>query len=281
MATAVTQPQEPEVKPNEPEKDPETGKFIYTYQPRDAEGQFIGKPYRFLYTDHQDLIRQLTDAKANGDRYIHEVKTGKRKLQGEPAQPVPEFKPAPEDADEAERKRREEFRVTAEKEFGAPVETVRETFKKATVLSDKMTAYLWAMNKQAEGYYPCQENAKTISDWLAEKNLAYSPANYDLAFEELKDKLVQAPREQAPADSTQQQPPPTRTEEVKPRSTGVIPGQFAGTRQPNRTERQPLSAERFRQIDKMGRDAWLKLRRTNPAEAEAFQAMKYGAQPQQ
>jgi hypothetical protein len=281
MATAVTQPQEPEVKQNEPEKDPETGKFIYTYQPRDAEGQFIGKPYRFLYTDHQDLIRQLTDAKANGDRFIHEVKTGKRKLHGEPAQPVPEFKPAPEDADEAERKRREDFRKTAEKEFGAPVETVRETFKKATTLSEKMTAYLWAMNKQAEGYYPCPENAKTISDWLAEKNLAYSPANYDLAFEELKDKLVQAPREQAPADSTQQQPPPTRTEEVKPRSTGIMPGQFAGTRQPTRTDKQALSMERFRQIDKMSRDQWKRLQRENPKEAETFLAMKFPAQPQQ
>jgi len=278
MATQVTQPVEPEVKTNEPEVDEATGKFIYSYHPRDKEGQFIGKPYRFLYTDHQDLIQQITEAKENGDRFIHEVKSGKRQLVGEAAVPRPEFKPAPESPEEADKKRREDFRKTSQEEYGADPETVRDTLKKAAKLEEGITAYHWALNKQADGYYPCAENGKKIATWLTEQKLAMTPANYDLAFEELRDSLVQEPKEQ-PADSTQQ-PPPTRTE-VRPQSTGIIPGQFAGTRQPGRQERQPLTTERFRQIDKLSRDLWKRLERENPNEAKAFLAMKFPAQPQQ
>lgn len=272
MSTTVTQPVEPEV-------DQETGKFIYNYQPRDSEGQFIGKPYKYLYTDNQDLVRQITEGKEQGDRYIHEVKTGKRQVHGEPAVPRPEFKAAPESVEDADKKRREEFRKTAQEEFGADPETVRNTLKKASQLEEGITAYHWALNKQADGYYPCSENGKKIGAWLSEKKLANTPANYDLAFEELRDSLVQAPKEQPPADSTQQQQP-TRVE-VKPQSTGIIPGQFAGTRQPGRTEKQPLTRERFRQIDKLSRDQWNRLQRDNPNESKAFLAMKYPAQPQQ
>lgn len=265
---------QPVMTDNQPEVDKETGKFVYSYQPRDSEGQFIGKPYRFLYTDHQDLLKQITDAKEMGDRYIHEVKTGKRQVIGEPAAPRPEFKPAPESPEEEDRKRREEFRKTTQEEFGADPETVRNTLKKATQLEEGITAYHWALNKQSEGYYPCAENGKKITAWLNEKKLAMTPANYDLAFEELRDSLVQAPKESA--DSTQQQPT-----QAKPQSTGIIPGQFAGTRQPNRMEKQPLTAERFRQINRMSRDEWNKLRRVNPKEAEAFLEMKNpAAQPQ-
>lgn len=265
---------------NQPEVDQATGKFIYNYQPRDSEGQFIGKPYRFLYTDHQDLIRQITEAKEHGDRFIYEVKTGKRKLVGEPAVPAPSYQPAPESTEEVERKRREEFRKVAEQEFGAPIDTVREDIKEGRKTRERLEAQNWAMNKQADGYYPCHPNAKKIADYLFEKQLKPCSANYDLAFEELRDSFVKEPQEQAqPADSTQQQAPPAPTQ-AKPQSTSVIPGQFSGTRPPNRTEKQPLTRERFREINKMSRDQWKKFERTSPKEAEAFLAMKY-AQPQQ
>ena len=274
----ATQPiVEPEVKNAQPEVDPETGKFVHIYQPRDAEGQFIGKPYRFLYTDHMDLVRQIEQAKEHADRYIYEVKTGKRQVNGEAAAPKPEFVPAPESTEEVDKKRREEFRKTMREEFGAEPEVVRETLKKSTKLEEGVTAYHWALNKQAEGYYPCADNSKKIVAWLTEKKYAFTPANYDLAFEELKDSLMKAPQE-ITADSTQQ-PPPTKAE-VKPQSTGIIPGQFAGTRRPNPTDRQPLTRDRFREIDKMSRDQWKKLERTNPKDAQSFLAMKH-AQPQQ
>ena len=282
MATQVTQPVEPEVKENQPEVDPESGKFIYTYQPRDSEGQFIGKPYRFLYTDHQDLIRQITEAKENGDRFIHEVKSGKRKLQGEPATPVPTYQPAPESTEEDERKRREEFRKTAEQEFGAPVDQVRADMKRARELEEYLVCNTWAMNNT--DYYACAKNAQDISKWLKsqEPPLKVSAANLDLAFEALKETLVPKPQEPAaPADSTQQQPP-TRTE-VRPQSTGIIPGQFAGTRQPNRTEKPLMSVDRFRQIDRMSYPLFQKLKRDNPTEYWNFVRMKETAkaQPQQ
>jgi hypothetical protein len=281
MATQPTITEEPEVKKTEPEVDPETGKFIYPYQPRDSEGKFIGKPYRFLYTDHMDLIRQMEEAKENADRTIYEIKIGKRKIVGEAAVKDPDWQPAPESTEEAERKGREEFRKRAEQEFGAPIEEVRKTLRQQRETAAITVAQNWALNKQADGYYPCKENAKKIGDWLREKQYAFTPANYDLAFEELKDTLVPTPPPEQPAitaDSTQQQP--TRAE-IAPKSTGIIPGQFAGTRSPNNTEKRPLTKERFREIDKMTRDQWKSLQRVNSKEAQAFLTMKFGAQPQQ
>jgi vacuolar-type H+-ATPase subunit H len=275
----ATQPQITEEVKNQPEVDQETGKFIHTYQPRDAEGQFIGKPYRFLYTDHMDLVRQIEQAKESADRTIHEIKTGKRKLVGEAAVKNPDYVPAPDVPED--KKARDDWRRVAEQELGAPLDDVRDRLKRQRQMEEGFAAYNWALNKQADGYYPCPENGKKIAAWLKEKDYALTPANYDLAFEELRDSLVKAPKEpEAPADSTQQ-PAAQPTQAARPQSTGIIPGQFAGTRQPNRTEQQPLTRERFRQIDKMSRDEWNRLRRTNVKEADAFLQMKSPAQPQQ
>lgn len=280
MATQVTQPVEPEVAQNEPEKDPETGKFVHVYQPRDAEGQFIGKPYKFLYSDHMDLVRQLEQAKEHGDRYIHEIKTGKRAIVGDPAQPRSNYQPAAESAEETERRERESFRRVAEKEFGAPLEEVRTDIREAREMREYTLANSWALENEANGYYTCPQNGREMAKYLTENKLAVTRKNLDLAFEALKDTLVPKPQEQAPpADSTQQQPPSTRTE--TPRSTGVIPGQFQGTRPGAQAERQPLTRDRFRQIDKMNRDEWVRFQRTNAKEAQAFLSMKFPAQPQQ
>lgn len=278
MATQVTQPVEPEVTQNEPERDPETGKFIYKFQPRDEAGQFIGKEYTFYYTDHMDLVRQLTDKSVNEQRYINDLKTGKRAIVGDPATARSDYQPAAPSTEEAEQQERERFRKIAEKEFGAPLEEIRTDIAQSREMRDYTLANSWALENESNGYYICPKNAKDITKYLSENKLALSRKNLDLAFDALKDTLVPKPQEQVPpADSTQQQPP-TRTE-VRPQSTGIIPGQFQGTRPGARTERQPLTAERFRQIDKMSRDEWVKLQRTNAKEAQAFLSMRYPAQP--
>jgi len=193
---------------------------------------------------------------------------------------MPSYQPAPESTEEAEKKRREEFRKTAEQEFGAPVDQVRADMKRARELEEYLIAQNWALANEGNGYYICQANAKKMYGWLntQEPPLRLTSANLDLAFEALKDTLVPKPQEQ-PADSTQQ-PTPTR-EPVKPQSTGMMPGQFRGTRQPLTPDNRPLTVERFRQIDKMSRDQWKRLERDNSKEATAFLAMKYPAQPQQ
>lgn len=270
---------QPAVVENQPEVDQETGKFIFVYQPRDAEGQFLGKPYRFLYTDMPDLNRQIIEAKEHADRVVYEIKTGKRKIVGEAAVKNPDWTPAPEPSEDEEKKRREDFRKTAEAELGAPLDSVRQNLKKAQMLDEYLIAQNWALNNP--GYYTCRENAEKMEKYRKEKNLALTASNLDLIFEELKDTLVAAPtpQQEPPADSTQQQAPPTQ---AKPQSTGIIPGQFSGTRQPNRTEKQPLTRERFRQISKMSLSEYKKLERANPAEVLSYNEMKAkAAQPQQ
>jgi len=261
----------------EPEKDEVTGKFIFHYQPRDSEGQFIGRPYKFLYTDHQDLVKQIAEAKEQADRTIHEIKIGKRKIVGEAAVKNPDWTPAPEPAEDEEKRKREDFRKVAEAEFGAPLDSVRQNLRKAQLLDEYMVAQNWALNNPE--YYACRENAEKMEKYRKEKNLALTASNLDLIFEELRDSLATAPA--APADSTQQQVEPTK-EQPKPRSTGIVPGQFQGTRPGTRQETRPLTVERFRQIDRMSRDQFNALRKSNPKEYWAFVEMKSPkAQPQQ
>lgn len=154
MATTVTQPVEPE-------KDEATGKFVYNYQPRDSDGQFIGKPYRFLYTDHQDLVQQLTEAKEHGDRYIHEVKSGKRQVHGEAAQPQPDFKPIAA-ATEEDKTRREQARRDLEAELGAPIDAVRDRLKRAGELDEYLLAQQWASENEANGFFICPANGRMM-----------------------------------------------------------------------------------------------------------------------
>lgn len=271
-------PERTEQQQQQPEVDAATGKYIYSYQPVDTDNNPIGRPYRFLYTDHMDLVKQLTEAKANGDRFIHEVKTGKRKLERELAQEQPDFKAAPY-KDEFDQQVREDWRKNAEAEFGVPLDSVKERLKKARDLEQYLLCQSWAINKEADGYYICPENGKTIAKYMADNNLAYTQANLDSAFEDLQDTLVSKPKEATvittPADSSGNGSSQTGTPPAKQPQTasGFEPGQFQGAR-PGTQEQKPLSAERFRQINKMSRDEFNRLKRTNQREYDAFVAMK-------
>lgn len=288
QATQATQPEQTQAtQPVEPQKDPATGKYIHMYQPKDADGNAFGKEYKYLYTDNADLVKQLQEGKEQGDRWIHEVKAGKRQVNGEKAQPVPDYKPAPDSADDTDKRRREEFRKTFQEEFGTSVEDGRERFKQQRGLESRTAAYNWALNKQADGYYPCTENAKKISEYLKTHDLANTPANYDIAFDDLKSELIATPEESkqsasdSPKSPNEQSSGSTQTPD-KTQSTGIIPGQFQSTRPEKPGSKPPLSAERYRAIDKLGHDAFMKLERTNKAEYNAFLLMKIErSQPQQ
>lgn len=268
-------------QPQEPEKDQATGKYVYSYQPKDAEGQPIGRPYRFLYADQGDLVQQLTAAKENGDRFIHEVKSGKRQLQGEQAKPAPEYKPAAESADEADRKRREEFRRTAEQEFGAPLDDVRDRLKRGRDLEEYTTCNSWVIGKESQGYYICPENTKAIAEYMAANKLAYTYQNLDLVHDELKQegRIIERPAPQtdfapAPAGDSQDGTQPPKQAAPPKASTGIVPGQFAGTRREASEAKPPLTAERYRQINRMSRDDFNRLKRTNAKEYDAFIQMR-------
>lgn len=286
-ATQVTQPEQTQAtQPVEPQKDQATGKFVYTYQPKDADGNANGKEYKYLYTDQADLVKQLTEGKEAGDRWISDVKAGKRQVNGEKAQPVPEYKPAPDSADESDKRRREDFRKTYQEEFGTTVEDGRERLKRQRATEDNQAAVNWAVNKQADGYYPCLENAKKIGKYLKDNGLANSPSNYDLAFDELKGELLAEPAKSEHHDSDSPKSPNEQASgstptPAKTQSTGIIPGQFQSTRPEKPGSKPALSAERYRAIDKMGRDAFNKLKRTNQAEWNAFLIEKAARSPQQ
>jgi len=251
-------------------------KQLYEYQPKDAEGSAIGRPYKFYYTDHQDLVTQLTSAKEAGDRYIHEVKTGKRQVKGEAAIEKPSFQPAAESAEDVEKRRREEFRSTAEKEFGASLSTVRDTLRRANDFDDYLIANQWAVNHEGDGYYICQENAQAIAQYLQENKLRLSEKNLDLAFEELKDSLKTKPvPSETPATPTRDSGANGATQQ--PRNNGATSGIKPGDRRIPAPSKTKLTTERFRAIQKMSAPEWKQLQRHSPDEAALYLEMKSGS----
>ncbi|VVB52757.1 Uncharacterised protein [uncultured archaeon] len=261
----------------EPEVDAASGKKVYSYQPLDADKQPIGKPYRFLYTDYPDLVKQITEAKESGDRYIHEVKTGKRQVQGDPAVPKPDFKTV-EATDEADKKRREQYRKDFEAEIGAPVESVKARLKFADDIRDYQIMSGWALDKQEEGYVICQENYRAIKGYMDEHKLEIANVkNLNLAFDELGDKLkLSKPEATSSTEVTNSSSSPTTAAPAAPSkpASGVRPGQFEGQRPSTATENTPLSAKRYREIKLMSYPEFKKLERTNAKEYWAFVEMK-------
>lgn len=274
-----------------PEVDSATGKMIYKYQPTDTDGTPIGREKRYLYSDHNDLVSQLTKANSNADKFIHEVKTGKRKIEGDPAVARPEFKAREMSKDEQvsttmglqnPEKSRDSIRQYLEAELGAPLDVVRGTLQNASGMAIRQLAQEWSLENEANGYYIHPENAQSMVTFLEQNKLDYTRKNFDLAFEELKDSLVQRPSDnsqvtvQTPVQQTPSAETPSQTRNTnRTVSTGIIPGQ-SGAR-PRPTNQTTLSSERFRSIDKMSLNNFKQLQRDNPKEAELFLKLKHGS----
>jgi len=268
----------------EPQIDPTTGKFIYTFDSVNDDGET--KQYKYLYKDHLDLANQLVDSKKNGDKYIYEVKSGKRTLTPAKHQ---EFKPVAPTTDE-DKKRRDLARKDFEDELGAPIASVREQLKEARMIREYTVMNQWALNKQAEGYVFCPENGKAMAAFLEGDNPEKKPLdqgnvkNLELAFETLRDagklKLDNSSTTESTSSSTDDGNSSRASKDngTQPSrsQSGVKPGTFeGGAPRSGSTDKQPLTAQRFREIDLMSRDQYLKLQRTNRKEFDAFLLMKF------
>lgn len=249
-------------------------KKVYEYQPTDREGKPLGRLYRLEYTDDADLIKQLSEAKQEGDRFIHEVKTGKRQVQGEAAIAKPSYQPV-EATEDADKIRREALRKDVEAELGAPLDSVRDTLKRASDFDEYLIANQWAVNAESNGYYVCSENANAIAKYLRENKLRVSEKNLDLALEELRDTLVTKPAE-IPVTPTQDDGASGATQPARSNngSTGIQPG----NRRIPTPQKPKLTPERFREINRMSAPQWRMLQRHSPSEATLFLEQKHGPQ---
>lgn len=271
--------------PEETPVTPAVEKQTYSYQAKDKQGNPVGNPQIFYYTDQADLIQQITDANQNATCRIHELK--EQVAKAEKAAPRGEYKPRELTADERFQSTvdlqdpthaQKALRQMVEAEFGAPIDEVRANLKRARDIDEKLLAQNWALNNESKGYHICHDNAVAMATYIMQNNLALTEANLDLAFEVLKETLV--PR---PSDTQAAQIPETQSREAIPSetrskpqtaSTGIIPGQFGGNRRP--TAKAPsLSTERYKAIDRMTRQDWLKLQKHSPQEAELFLKMKH------
>lgn len=273
-----TQVDEQQNAATQPQQDPETGKYVYTFDSVDADGNT--KQYRYLYTDGLDLARQIQESKVNGDRYIHEVKSGKRALT--PAGERPNFKTVEAQAEE-DKTRRAQWRKDLEDEIGAPLDGIKQRLQLADNLHQYTVMRNWAEEKQNDdGYVICQSNSALLLDFLNGNNPEKKPLemankkNLDLAFEELKDKLILSDGKSNGTTDSTSAPKNDATQQSSRPSTGVKPGLFEGARPTTNTSEQPLTTKRYREIDRMSLSEFKQLERTNRKEYDAFVKMKHG-----
>ena len=101
---------------------------------------------------------------------------------------------------------------------------------KMSRMEEQITTMLVEKEAQAflrgcKDYYPCDENLKTIYSWMVKNNLNPVHANFQYAYDQLKEFLIPRPQVAAPAPAVEPiitvEPPPAATAPVRPVSSGL------------------------------------------------------------
>jgi hypothetical protein len=265
----------------------EQKKWVREIQPTDENGNPIGHLQRFEADTQQELIDKLATAHLNGSKLIYELKTGKAKkpdlTNAEVSKnPPSSFKPRDFTADEAFQTTlemqnpataRQAVRKIIEAEFGAPLDEVRQSVAQARNINYKFEVDSF-LSEHSHDYYPCQQNLMTMNSFLEQNNLVPTGKNLNLAFDYLKDSLVQRPvtpstealppQAQAIPENTGTISQPVQRTQPRSVSTGIIPGQFSGSRPGPKPEGLTMEI-----INKMSYDR-LKAERRNPSFEAAY-----------
>jgi len=223
-------------------------------QPTDKEGQPIGQPHVYYYTDEADLQRQLSETVINGSRRIYELKLGTpvkfevpegaEMQQDEPDEEIPEFKPRELTADEkfaiAAKMRDpativEGFDQLQEARTGAKPEVIAKVQNQAArnSASAKRDAARVRARTEALAFQELHPefvtnpaNSNAMITYLNTRNMPCTLKNFELAFTALKNDellILQEP-EPEPEVKVVQEPkiePAPRTEEAPTRIRGT------------------------------------------------------------
>lgn len=248
----------------------EEKKWVVEYQPTDEAGNPIGRPTKLEADTQQELIEKMKETNIQIVRAYHKLKTtggAKPDLKDAEQRKAParqvkrewtpdeEFQTATELLQPATSRRA--VRKIVEAELGMPIEELHEIREGISKVNRGFIEQNF-LAKHREDYFAHLENEKAILGYLDENNLAFTSKNLELAFEYLKDSLIQRP--QAPAQIPPEVPAEQTNPPQRPRTvtTGLEPGESSGN-PPAKSKGLSWAI-----IDKMSDEEWEKAKR-NPA----------------
>lgn len=184
-----------------------TKQWTISYQPKDENGDPVGREQTFTGASLEEVTEKLSAAHENASvQYYKERKARKFEdmIDVDPAQPLRKYEGKPLSAAEliALQKQLNDpaglttaFRKMIEAEFGAPIETIRERLQwtefqeRDNLMDQAVTAFL----QDHPEYYNHNRNRDDMSTWLEKRGLPVTRKNLESAYQALKDDLIARP----------------------------------------------------------------------------------------
>lgn len=204
------------------QRDEAKGLFFVEYQPRDREGNPVGRLQRFEAPTEIELAGKVAAAHSNATVAYHEERKARKLenfVQPRKSRPIYSFESRPLTADErtqiaADARKPESiveaFRTVIEAEFGAPLEVVRENLRDVEEKKQRefLLAEATAFQESHPDYFPCPANERDMYAYMQKKDYAFDRDGLALAFDALRNDLVQRPE---PISETPAAPAPSNS----------------------------------------------------------------------
>jgi hypothetical protein len=204
----------PEITP-EPAPLPEEPEKIYEYQPTDELGRNLGGKQVLKYRTQDELAQKLTEQNVLLVRKLRE-QTKKRRLGTIDPEDIPDTAPKFDTPlDFTPRQLTSEDRIQLSRDlldperfdqanstmceatFGQKPEAIRQTLATLQTTSLRLLAKSEAdaFVSGTPGYYKCQENFETITNWMLKNNLSPVRDNFKRAYDAMlkAELLIEAP----------------------------------------------------------------------------------------
>jgi hypothetical protein len=232
----MSDPIEQAIPANDTADQPEAKTFKYTktYQPKDADGNPIGRAQVFESDDPQEVIDKIAHAHEMATRRMHELR---KHVTGDQQELGFQFKEETLSDDERweiaqsinDPSRMDKALDRAlEARFGAPISKVREVLNKTveTDQTQRAMAETQAFVNETPEYKICKENQAAMQKYMVDNKLAWNRKNLSIAFESLAaDGLVDVEETNAlPSEGTQvtTEPEPQTVEPIAPTAPAVV-----------------------------------------------------------
>jgi hypothetical protein len=208
--------------------------WFVEYQPLDREGNPVGRLQRFEGATESELAGKLLAAHSNATVAYHEERKARKLenfVQPKKSRPIYSFESRPLTADErvqiaADARKPESvveaIRTVIEAEFGAPLDVVRENLRDVEEKKQRefLLAEATAFQESHPDYYPCPANERDMYAYMQRKDYAFDRDGLALAFDALRNDLVQRPAPPAAPVVSNSPAAPVAAATTEPPSSG-------------------------------------------------------------
>lgn len=212
MTTAV----QPEIKITHEDG----GKWILDYQPVDEAGNAIG-PARHIEADtQQEMIEKQAQEHIKAVQTVQARRKKPTNFDPAPA-PVQPKVPTADDNTRLVVALQDPAQAREAIQTAVGYEKIKATDERVQILQIQLIGQQF-QNIHYPDYYPTEDNGKILMDYLNENQMAYTLKNLNIAYDVLKDTLVQRPSVTPIETPAAGGVPPARQRSA---TSGLIPGQ--------------------------------------------------------